>query len=37
MGGRSEYEPVATIALLKETSSAPSTAIVFASANRPVP
>ncbi len=37
MGGRSGNEPVATIALLKLTSSPPSTAIVFASRNRPVP
>ena len=37
IGGRSAYEPVATIALLKVTSSPPSTAIVFASLKRPVP
>jgi hypothetical protein len=37
IGGRSAYEPVATIALLKVTSSPPSTAIVFASVKRPVP
>ena len=37
IGGRIGYEPVATIALLKVTSSPPSTAIVFASANRPRP
>ncbi len=37
IGGRSGYEPVATIALLKLTSSPPSTAIVFASLKRPVP
>ena len=37
IGGQSGDEPVATIALLKVTSSPPSTAIVFASVNRPVP
>ena len=37
IGGRSGNEPVATIALLKLTSSPPSTAIVFASLKRPVP
>ena len=37
IGGRSGKEPVATTALLKVTSSPPSTAIVFASLNRPVP
>src|SRR6185437_179075 len=37
IGGRIGYEPVATIALLKVTSSPPSTAIVFAPAKRPLP
>ncbi len=37
IGGRIGNEPVATIALLNVTSSPPSTAIVFASLNRPVP
>ena len=37
IGGRNAYEPVATIALLKLTSSPPSTAIVFASLKRPLP
>ena len=37
VGGRSGNEPVATTACLKETSSPPSTAIVFASRKRPAP
>ena len=37
IGGQSGNEPVATIALLKLTSSASSTAIVWASLKRPVP
>src|SRR5207237_3495110 len=37
IGGRSGYEPVATIADLNVTSSPPSTAIVFASLKRPTP
>ena len=37
IGGRSGNEPVATTALENVTSSAPSTAIVFASLKRPVP
>ena len=37
IGGRIGNEPVATIALSKVTSSAPSTAIVFASLNAPLP
>ena len=37
IGGRIGYEPVATMALLKVTSSAPSTAIVVGLVNRPVP
>ena len=37
IGGRSGNEPVAMIADLKATSSPPSTAIVFASLNIPVP
>src|SRR5215475_3317686 len=37
IGGQSGDEPVATIALLKVTSSPPSTPIVFASVNLPVP
>ena len=37
IGGRSGNEPVATIAVLKLTSSPPSTAIVLASLNVPVP
>ena len=37
IGGRIGYEPVATIALVKVTSSPPSTASVFASVKRPVP
>ena len=37
IGGRSGNEPVATIACWNETSSPPSTAIVFASLKRPVP
>jgi hypothetical protein len=37
MGGRSGNEPVAMIADWKVMSSAPSTAIVFASLKRPVP
>ena len=37
IGGRSGNEPVATIALLKLTSSPPSTRIVFGPANAPVP
>ncbi len=37
IGGRSGYDPVATIAERNVTSSAPSTAIVCASTKRPVP
>ncbi len=37
IGGRSGNEPVAMTACLNETSSPPSTAIVFASRKRPVP
>ena len=37
IGGRTGYDPVATIALLKVTSSPPSTAIVVALVNRPLP
>ena len=37
IGGRIGNEPVATIALLKFTSSPPSTAIVFAPVNVPLP
>ena len=37
MGGRSDCEPVATIADWNLTSSAPSTAIVLASVNVPLP
>ena len=37
IGGRTGYEPVATIAFSKVTSSAPSTAIVFGPVNRPRP
>ena len=36
IGGRTGYEPVATIALVNVTSSAPSTAIVFGPVNVPV-
>ena len=37
IGGMIGNEPVATIACLKDTSSPPSTAIVFASLKRPLP
>ena len=37
IGGRTGNEPVATIALLKVTSSAPSTAIAFGPVNAPLP